>query len=365
MKLFSKTIVQQRENSQTSQKNPRPRPYHLPEGQGEHRCKLFPLVLCLIFGILATGCASSQISRTATPIPVIFDTDIGDDIDDTWALGFLLRSPELDVKLVVGDNGKPDYRAKLLAKFLETAGRTDVQVGIGLDVSQEQDERQSGWVKDYDLKEYPGKIHRDGVQAVIDTIMKSRRPVTVIAVGPVQNLAEALKREPRIAQRARFVGMHGSVRVGYGNDPKICAEYNVKVAPKACQQVFTAPWEMTITPLDTCDKIALTGNKYQRIYRSADPIASAIIANYRIWAAAPDSRLAATVPMRSSTLFDTVAVYLAFSQELCGMEKLGIRVNDEGFTLEDPKAKQMNVALNWKNLDAFEDLLGQRITGGR
>ena len=58
------------------------------------------------------------------------------------------------------------------------------------------------------------------MQAIIDTIMKSPRPVTVIAVGPVQNIAEALKREPRIAQRARFVGMHGSVRVGYNRDQK-------------------------------------------------------------------------------------------------------------------------------------------------
>ncbi len=39
-------------------------------------------------------------------IPVILDTDIGDDIDDTWALGLLLKSPELDLKLAVGDNGK-------------------------------------------------------------------------------------------------------------------------------------------------------------------------------------------------------------------------------------------------------------------
>ena len=38
-------------------------------------------------------------------IPVIFDTDIGSDIDDTWALGFLLRCPELDVKLVTTDRG--------------------------------------------------------------------------------------------------------------------------------------------------------------------------------------------------------------------------------------------------------------------
>lgn len=323
--------------------------------------------LCSLLGIFAAGCASNQNSTSSNPapIPVIFDTDIGDDIDDTWALGFLLRSPELDVKLVVGDNGNPDYRAKLLAKLLVAASRTDIPVGLGLDVNAQQGGRQSEWVKDYDLKKYPGKIHQDGVQAIIDTIMKSRRPVTVIAVGPVQNIAEALKREPRIAQRARFVGMHGSVRVGYGNDPKISAEYNVKVAPKACQQVFTALWDITITPLDTCDKIVLTGDKYQQVYHSTDPIASAIIANYRIWAAAPDMKSSANVPVRSSTLFDTVAIYLAFSQEFCGMEKLGIRVNDEGFTLQDPAAKQMNVALTWKNLPAFEDLLVHRLMRGR
>lgn len=328
--------------------------------------RLLPLILSATIGLLAAGCASSQNSRSknAAPIPVIFDTDIGDDIDDTWALGFLLRCPELDVKLVVGDNGKPDYRAKLLAKFLEAAGRSDIPVGLGLDVNPEKGGRQSEWVKDYELNQYPGKIHQDGVQAMIDAIMNSRRPITVIAVGPVQNIAEALKREPRIAQRARFVGMHGSVRVGYRNDPKISAEYNVKVAPQSCQQVFTAPWDMTITPLDTCDKIVLTGEKYQQVYQSAGPIASAIIANYRLWAAHEPGSIA-NVPVRSSTLFDTVAIYLAFSQEFCGMERLGIRVNDDGFTLEDPAAKQMNVATTWKDLAAFEDLLVQRVTAGR
>ena len=45
------------------------------------------------------------------PIPVILDTDIGDDIDDTWALALLLKSPELDLKLVVGDYGEAQYRA--------------------------------------------------------------------------------------------------------------------------------------------------------------------------------------------------------------------------------------------------------------
>lgn len=59
---------------------------------------------------------------TAGPIPVIFDTDIGDDIDDTWALMTLVKSPQFDVKLVTTTCGKAEYRAKVIAKLLTAAG---------------------------------------------------------------------------------------------------------------------------------------------------------------------------------------------------------------------------------------------------
>jgi inosine-uridine nucleoside N-ribohydrolase len=162
----------------------------------------------------AQSAGASEAAAAVKRIPVILDTDIGDDIDDTWALGLALRSPELDVRLVVGDQGKSDYRARLIAKFLETAGRTDVAVGVGLESNAMGDGPQSPWIEGYRLRDYPGTVRRDGVQAIIDTIMQSDEPVTLIAVGPLPNIAEALKREPAIAQRARFVGMHGSVRLG-------------------------------------------------------------------------------------------------------------------------------------------------------
>ena len=184
---------------------------------------------------LPARAAETQPAKPA-PIPVILDTDIGDDIDDTWALALLLKSPELDLKLVVGDYGKAQYRARLLAKLLERAGRTNVPVGVGLDIAPRGDGRQAAWIKDYDLKSYPGKVHTDGVQAIIDTIMNSPQTVTLICIGPVPNIAEALKREPRIAQHARFVGMDGSVRVGYGGAKQPCAEWNVKADPKACRR---------------------------------------------------------------------------------------------------------------------------------
>ena len=71
--------------------------------------------LALVFLATAALAAPDQPRR----MPVILDTDIGTDIDDTWALGVLLKSPELDLKLVVTDYGKVNYRPRVVAKFLE------------------------------------------------------------------------------------------------------------------------------------------------------------------------------------------------------------------------------------------------------
>ena len=305
---------------------------------------------------------SADAQPSGKPKPVILTTDIGDDIDDTWALGLLLKSPELDLKLVLGDYGKNQYRAKLLAKFLQTVGHSNVPIGIGMDIEPRGEGAQTGWLKDYDLGSYPGKIHQDGVQALIDIVMGSPETVTIISIGPMPNVAAALAREPRIAQRARLVGMYGSVRLGYDGSKTVSAEWNVRADAKSCQKAFTAPWEITITPLDTCGLVTLTGERYQRVRDSKDLIASTIIENYRVWSKAnkaPDN----TAEQRSSVLFDTVAVYLATSHDLCRMERLGIRVTDDGFTRIDERAKQMGVATEWKSLDEYRDFLVNRLTG--
>lgn len=287
-------------------------------------------------------------------IPVILDTDIGTDIDDTWALAMMLNSPELDVKMVTTATFNTTYRAKIAAKILEIAGRTDIPIGIGV---HENDDihGQGPWVEDYDLSRYPGTVHQDGVDALIRTIMDSSEPITLIAIGPLPNVAAALEREPRIAERARFVGMHGSVR--RRNDKgEVIREYNVAQDAKAAQKVFTAPWDMTITPLDTCAMVFLQGEKYRRVRDCTRPLAQAVIENYRIWSGGKD-------PDRSSTLFDTVAIYLAFTDDLLTMERLPIRIMDDGLMVEEDRAKIASYATEWKDLSAFEDLVVERITG--
>ena len=68
---------------------------------------------------------------------------------------------------------------------------------------------------------------------------------------------------------------------------------------------------------------------------------------------------------QSSCLFDTVAVYLAFSNDLCGVRDLSIKVTDQGVTEPDPAGKPMHVAMTWKDLDAFHELVARRIARAR
>ncbi len=319
----------------------------------------------LMFGwFVMAALNTAPVAAPAAPIPVILSTDIGDDIDDTWALALALSCPELDVKLVVGDYGNPLPRARLIAKFLEAAGRTDIPVGVGFDAECKADFRQAKWVEGYDLDRYPGKVHRDGVQAMIDLVRASKEPVTLICIGPVPNIAEALRREPRIAEKARFVGMHGSVRVGYGQGSKPAAEWNVRANPAACRAALSAPWDITITPLDTCGLVQLRDGKFARVRECTDPMVRALMDNYRVWTEwnRAHGNAGADPEKASSTLFDCVAVYLAVARDLCVMESLSLRVDDEGFTREDPAGCRMNVATRWKDLAAFEDWLAKRLT---
>lgn len=299
--------------------------------------------------------------ETPKKTPLILDTDIGSDIDDVWALVMLLRSPEVDVRLITTAHGNTTYRAKIVARLLEIAGRTDIPIGIGEQTSA-QTEAQEAWVADYDLNQYPGTVYRDGVRALIDTVMDTAEQTALVAIGPLTNIASALEIQPAIAKKARFIGMHGSIRKGYGNAATPVAEYNVAVDAAACRAVFTAPWDVTITPLDTCGLIQLTGERYQKIRNSRDILVQALMENYRIWEAAyTGNTFSQGYGVESTILFDTAAAYLAFSEELLDIETLGVEVTEDGYTRVAEGAKVVRCATAWRDRDAFLDLLVQRL----
>jgi inosine-uridine nucleoside N-ribohydrolase len=159
--------------------------------------------------------------------------------------------------------------------------------------------------------------------------------------------------------------MEGSIAVGYDGKPPPSAEANVKGDPAALRAVLAAPWQdILLTPLDTCGRVTLDGRRYRAILEAAhtDPLLNAVIGSYRIFAPRVRWMKCDFFEVRSTTLFDCVAVYLADSEKLVETEKLHLGVTDDGFTVRDPAGPPVRVALRWRSLDAFEDLLADRLT---
>ena len=305
-------------------------------------------------GVLLLLVLSLALPGIEAKIPVILDTDIGDDIDDSWALALLLKSPELDLKLVTTTFGRATYRARLVAKMLTIAQRTDVPVGVGAG-GRDGGDKLAAWIADFPLTAYAGTVHQDGVQAMIDTIDKSPGPLELISIGPSDTVAAVLAKRPDIAAKVDFVGMQGAVRKGY-NGGAVAPEWNVKVNIAAAKKALLAPWRsMTITPLDTCGLVRLRGDRFASLKRSQDPLVQAVLESYRIWA----GKAAVAELTESSILFDTVAVYLALpgGRKLVTCEDLRILVTDNGTTAIDPKGMPMSVATSWTSLDGYLDLM--------
>jgi len=307
----------------------------------------------LLVALWATAWWSSAAAGEAR-IPVILDTDMGDDIDDTWALAYLLKSPQFDLKLVTTTFGKASYRARLVAKLLTVAQRTDVAVGLGAG-GLDGGDKILGWINDFPLTAYKGSVHQDGVQALIDTIEAAKGPITLISIGPSDTAAAALAKRPDIAAKVRFVGMQGSVRKGYdGGAPS--PEWNVRANIPAAKKALLAPWkEVIITPLDTCALVRVRGERFAALKRSSDPLVKALLENYRVWA----GKQSVDELGESTILFDTVAVYLALPgpRTLITLEDLRITVGDDGGTLITPTGMPMKVATSWTSLDGYVEQL--------
>lgn len=301
-------------------------------------------------------------------IPVILDTDIGTDIDDTWALAQLLRSPELDPLLIVTGAGDIPFRTAVTARFLEVSGRTDVPIGRGIQAmgTGPEHRNQEPWIKGYDIAAYPGEIAEDGVGRMIEMIKASPLPVTIIAIGPAFNIAAALERAPEIAPRCRFVGMFGSIDVGYNGSPEPSAETNVRLAVDAFRKVMAAPWiDVLLTPLDTCGIAILDGDNYRRIWcATTDPMIRALIENYCVFAPRVSWMHCHYFAIHSTVLFDCVAVYLAYDENLVEIEPVRFDITDDGFTRRsETGACTARVALRWNDLAGFHAHLTARLLG--
>ena len=196
---------------------------------------------------------------------VIFDTDPGQ--DDAVAILTALASPELDVLGIctVAGNIPLDLTTKNALKLVELAGRTDVPVHAGCDrplgralVTAEHVHGETG-LDGPDLPEpttKPGAAH--GTDFLIETV-RARDPgtVTLLALGPLTNVALAFAKAPDIVSRlAGLVLMGGGCFEGGNITP--AAEFNVYVDPEAAAMVFRSGVKITVLSLDVTNHMRST-----------------------------------------------------------------------------------------------------------
>jgi inosine-uridine nucleoside N-ribohydrolase len=196
-------------------------------------------------------------------IPVLIDCDPGQ--DDALALLLALGSPELEVLGVttVAGNQTLDKMTVNALRVLELAGRTDIRVAPGADgpLASElvvaNDAHGETGLDGVDLPPPRMKPVPEHAQDFLAArLLESNRPVTLVALGPLTNIALLLEAHREIEERIeRIVLMGGAVREG-NQTPS--AEFNVWVDPEAAARVFESGLGVTMVGLDVTNQAVLS-----------------------------------------------------------------------------------------------------------
>lgn len=187
--------------------------------------------------------------------PIIIDTDPG--IDDALAIAIALYAEELDVKLittVAGNVGldKTTYNALRLLKFFN---KENIPVAEGADrpLLRPYEDASSvhgkSGMEGYDFEDpTQTPIKDNAVNAMRNVIMESKEPITIVAIGPLTNIALLLKVYPEVKNNIKEVVMMGG-SAGRGNKG-VMSEYNVGVDPEAAHILFHSGLNITMVGLD-------------------------------------------------------------------------------------------------------------------
>lgn len=200
-----------------------------------------------------------------SPRKIIIDTDPG--VDDAMAIFFALKSPELDVigLTTIFGNVHTDLATTNALRLLEIANREDIPVAKGADnplartyggpVPFVHGEDGQGNVY---LPPPKGKaIDQTAAEFIVEQVMRYPGEVTLVPVGPLTNIALALRLEPKIAENVKEVVLMGGNALAPGNATP-AAEANIHNDPEAADVVFGAPWKVTMVGLDVTHRVNMT-----------------------------------------------------------------------------------------------------------
>jgi purine nucleosidase len=314
----------------------------------------------LVQGIARSTGAQAGPSGSASGQPqlVVIDTDIGDDIDDAFALALALRSPELKILGVTTTFGDTEMRARLLDRYLASVGRSDIPVAAGPASKTDNVMTQ----KAYALRA-PATVHADGTVFLLDQIRKHPGEITLIAIGPLFTVQAAIERDPATFRKLkRVVMMGGSIERGYdgasiGNQPGARrppdAEWNINRNPAGAQALLASGVPIFMMPLDST-QIHLEAAQREAIFAHGSPLTDQLTLLYHQWMAGTESH------SPTPTLFDPVAVTYTFRPDLCPAKPMHIEVDEKGYTRPAAGTPNVQVCLQ-SDEQGFLKLLLDRI----
>lgn len=260
---------------------------------------------------------------------VIIDSDIGDDIDDAYALAFALNSPELGIEAVLTNNRFVKDRARIASKLLALAGREDVPVFEGLKEGKGK-LSQKEFSKDF---EYESKDFSDFLDYFPSLIGKK---INYISLGSLSNLASLLDSFLSIKDKLDLFIMGGSLAKDYQGEERLIPEWNISSDIEASRRVFSSNFQITMVGLEATWDLKLGLEAIEQIRRSKRPLNQGLACLYSEWKRAHPRR---------PILYDPFTVGILIDPTLASFEKVPIKVDSKGRTVKRKGGKEVKIAM--------------------
>jgi purine nucleosidase len=285
------------------------------------------------------------------PEKIIIDTDIGDDIDDAFAIALALRSPELDILGISTDYGDTEGRAAILDRMLGEVGRQNIPVAVGIETAV--DPSVTGFFMNqrrYGAAGHFGRpSHPRAVEFILEQIERYPGEITLVTIAPLPNIGALIDKSPGTFRKLkRVVVMGGSIGVlkaDYGNAAPVesTPEWNIKLDIGASQKLFKSGVPLYVMPLNSTLHLSLDEVKRSAIFSQGTPLTDALTLLYHQWSVA-----GGVTPI----LYDAMTIAYILSPQLCPTQPMHIQVDDVGFTRVEPGTPNAQVCLH-SDADAF------------
>jgi purine nucleosidase len=265
---------------------------------------------------------------------VIFDCDIGGDIDDAYAVALLLASKEFDVLGIVMDHGNTPKRAKVACRLLYECGLEHIPIVVGRHtqvIVGEQGELadesyQFAWAENFE-KQVP--IQQNAADFIIENLNKYPGEIILFTVGPVPNIRDIIEKDPIALKKAkRIVSMFGSFYMGYATGSAPVPEWNVRADVGSAKIFIDAGVNPMLAGLDVTAFVKLDKEFRTRLLYRNSPLTNALCGLYTLWRFEEYAR-------PNCTMFDAVAIGMVLWPELFTTKLVHVKVDDKGNTVID------------------------------